>query len=487
MKKLLSLFFLFGFSSLMLGQTLSGTYLTSYKYFIIENTSSLVTKNLIRTELSQLGYNVISLEENFPEDLIRDSSLAIYINSYEDCGSKLCSATIELRKAGNEIVWKSDNYTGESIQSAIRRALKPFSSYKYFYSPKKEIITDKINLKSEESIKSWLDQNATDPIEGIWIFSSENGGNYFRGAIIKNGDEFFESILECYGSMSEECSKVGGRGVKISIINKMASEGIYVFKQGNSSSTAILKGSTMDVYYPNNKALAIKEYPIDNYRASNQNDVKKSEWKSNGSGLILSESGYIVTNYHVIDDAKKIEVEFLLDEEIQKFNAEIIQVDKVNDLAIIKIVDINFDGLDHINYNFQTRSTDVGTKIYAFGYPMALSLMGKEIKVTDGIISSKSGFDGDITTYQITAPIQGGNSGGPLFDDKGNFLGINSSKLKNDIADNVGYTIKSNYVLNLIDVLPKKINLPASNLLESMPLTEQIKEITKYVVLVKVR
>ena len=67
MKKLLSLFFLFGFSSLMLGQTLSGTYLTSYKYFIIENTSSLVTKNLIRTELSQLGYNVISLEENLPD------------------------------------------------------------------------------------------------------------------------------------------------------------------------------------------------------------------------------------------------------------------------------------------------------------------------------------------------------------------------------------------------------------------------------------
>ena len=52
---------------------------------------------------------------------------------------------------------------------------------------------------------------------------------------------------------------------------------------------------------------------------------------------------------------------------------------------------------------------------------MALSVMGKEIKITDGIISSKSGYDGDITTYQISAPIQGGNSGGPLFDDNGNF------------------------------------------------------------------
>ena len=118
---------------------------------------------------------------------------------------------------------------------------------------------------------------------------------------------------------------------------------------------------------------------------------------------------------------------------------------------------------------------------------MALSKMGKEIKITDGIISSKSGYNGDITSYQITAPIQGGNSGGPLFDDKGNFIGINSSKLKSDFAENVAYSIKSSYVLNLIDVLPKSIDLPSSTKLQSLPLTEQIKEISKYVVLVKVK
>ena len=69
---------------------------------------------------------------------------------------------------------------------------------------------------------------------------------------------------------------------------------------------------------------------------------------------------------------------------------------KTNDLAILKIFDINFDSLDDLPYNFKSRSSDVGTKVYAFGYPMALSVMGKEIKITDGIISSKSGYDGDI-------------------------------------------------------------------------------------------
>ena len=209
---------------------------------------------------------------------------------------------------------------------------------------------------------------------------------------------------------------------------------------------------------------------------TNKRVGKSGEWAGNGSGVIISKSGYIITNHHVIDDADDIEVEFILNDEVQKFNAEVVQFDKTNDLAIVKIVDVNFDGVGELPYNFKTRSSDVGTKVFAFGYPMALSIMGKEIKVTDGMISSKTGFDGDITTYQITAPIQAGNSGGPLFDEKGNLIGINSSGLRLDVADNVAYSIKTNYILNLIDIK-----------LETLPLTEQIKEISKYVVLIKVK
>ncbi|MBT6448106.1 MAG: trypsin-like serine protease, partial [Flavobacteriaceae bacterium] len=146
----------------------------------------------------------------------------------------------------------------------------------------------------------------------------------------------------------------------------------------------------------------------------------------------------------------------------------------------------DFIELKSVDYNFKTRTADVGTSIYTYGYPLALSVMGKEVKVTNGIISAKSGFNGDITTYQISAPIQKGNSGGPLFDNYGNFLGINSSVINKDIAENVGYSIKSNYVLNLIDVLPSKIILPSDSSIESKPLTEQVKQISQYVVLIKV-
>ena len=222
-------------------------------------------------------------------------------------------------------------------------------------------------------------------------------------------------------------------------------------------------------------------------RISNKRVSSTDDWAGNGSGIIVSKSGYIITNHHVIEDADDIEVEFVLNNEVQKFNAEVVQVDKTNDLAIVKIVDINFDGVNEPPYNFKLKGSDVGTKVYAYGYPMALSIMGKEIKVTDGMISSKTGFDGNITTYQITAPLQGGNSGGPLFDEQANLIGINSSGIRKDVADNVAYSIKTSYVSNLLDILPKSIDLPSSTKVQSLPLTEQIKEISKYVVMIKVK
>ena len=149
----------------------------------------------------------------------------------------------------------------------------------------------------------------------------------------------------------------------------------------------------------------------------------------------------------------------------------------------------NNSTLSDIPYNFKTRSVDIGTEIFALGYPMALSLMGKDIKFTDGKISSKTGLGGDITTYQIQVPIQPGNSGGPLFDFKGNLIGITSSGInrKLDLTENVNYAIKSSYLLNLIDVLPETITLPSSTQLASKKLTEQIKILSDYVVLIKVR
>tara|TARA_Y100001968_G_scaffold326791_1_gene370556 strand:- start:734 stop:2026 length:1293 start_codon:yes stop_codon:yes gene_type:complete len=216
-------------------------------------------------------------------------------------------------------------------------------------------------------------------------------------------------------------------------------------------------------------------------------DNNSSDWKGNGTGFFIDENGYLATNYHVVKDASYIEIEFYRDGELQKNKVEVVKEDKHNDLAILKISDENFNKFENIPYNFSTRVADVGEEVFALGYPMALTLMGKDIKFTDGKISSKTGYNGDIANYQTTTPIQGGNSGGPLFDYDGNLIAINSSILSHDIADNVSYSIKSSYLKNLVDVLPKKIKLPKNTDIKNLKLTEKIKVLSDYVVLIKIR
>ena len=356
---------------------------------------------------------------------------------------------------------------------------------KYFFSEK----TSFVKIYSEDYIKDLLDKNKLDPIEGIWVFSTAQSGNYGRVAIINNkytasfNDDGYSEINLSFEDKWYDGNLLA-QGQIIANIRKTSSPNVYIFQQGSVSATAIMENDGfMEVNYPSAKSLAVKEYPNSNKKIRNNNN----NWDGNGSGIFISNKGYIITNSHVVEDANEIEVEFILNGEVQKFNSEILQLDKVNDLAILKIVDIDFDGVPNLPFNFKTQSSDVGTKVYAYGYPMALSLMGKEIKITDGIISSKTGLDGDITTYQISATIQPGNSGGPLFDDMGNLIGINSSGLARLGSETTGYTIKSSYVASLIDVLPRKIELPSSTKLQSLPLTEQIKEISKYVVLIKVK
>jgi len=337
--------------------------------------------------------------------------------------------------------------------------------------------------QAETTIRAFFDVVGTNQIEGIWRSQNQSLKDNFKLIIIKENIYYNAYILPLNGNVSER--KLKARIEFTSYDNIASIEWILENEKGRINTVGTIKNKSLIEFNLSEKTLLYKLYP--NSPRSVNKPTKKNEWAGNGSGVIISKSGHIITNHHVIEDAEDIEVEFMLDDELQKFNAEVVQVDKTNDLAVLKIFDMNFDGVSEPPYNFKFRGSDVGTKVYAFGYPMALTVMGKEIKVTDGMISSKTGFDGNITTYQITAPIQGGNSGGPLFDEQANLIGINSSGIRKDIADNVAYSIKTSYVSNLLDVLPKSIELPSSTKLKSLPLTEQIKEISKYVVLVKVK
>lgn len=215
--------------------------------------------------------------------------------------------------------------------------------------------------------------------------------------------------------------------------------------------------------------------------------ISNDSWTGNGTGFFISNDGYLATNYHVVAEASEIEIEFIRNGQKQNYKVKVIQSDEQNDLAILKIDDPSFSSFSSIPYNFKTSLSEVGSNVFALGYPLALSVMGTEIKFTDGKISSKTGYKGEISTYQMTTPIQPGNSGGPLFDFDGNLIGVNSSKIRADVADNVSYAIKSSYLKNLLDVLPTTLSLPNDKSIVNKTLTEKIKIISDYVVLIRIK
>ena len=255
---------------------------------------------------------------------------------------------------------------------------------------------------------------------------------------------------------------------------KFDNQGLYIYETDKNISAEFIK------LFPSNETIVADNRSRDMPSAAdNPGRVQKT-----GSGIIISTNGVVMTNYHVIEDAKTIDIVIKDNRSVSTYKAKVLASDKTNDLALLMIDDEKFLHFDSIPFAISTRTSEVGTSVFAMGYPMSL-YMGDEVKITDGIISSRTGYQGDIVTYQISAPIQPGNSGGPLFDKKGYLVGITNAGIMD--ANNVGYAIKSSYVRNLIESAPISIDIPEVNKLQDLELTEQIKQLSKFVTHIKVK
>ena len=231
-------------------------------------------------------------------------------------------------------------------------------------------------------------------------------------------------------------------------------------------------------------SIFLKEYELKFGIQDIQQVSTKSEYRSSGTGFFVDSRGFIVTNYHVVENSSTIDVFFIFNGETKKYATKLLVADKNNDLVILKIDDPQYKPMPEIPYMIDFKTQEVGTSVYAMGFPSPTTL-GEEIKVTDGIISSKTGEQGDVTVYQISAPIQPGNSGGPLFNKLGYMVGITNAGMPK--MENVGYAIKSSYLNSLIESCPEKIKLPSVNKLDNLSLPEKVKMASPYVVLIKVR
>lgn len=165
-----------------------------------------------------------------------------------------------------------------------------------------------------------------------------------------------------------------------------------------------------------------------------------------GSGVIISDDGYIVTNNHVIDGASKIQVTL---KNGDAYEAKLVGTDAQEDTALIKI---EATGLTEVVFG-DSDTIKVGDKAVAIGNPLG-TLGGT---VTDGIISAldrKIEIDGEtMTLLQTDTAINPGNSGGGLFNGQGELIGIVSAKSTGDEVDNLGFAIPINNVLNILSDL----------------------------------
>ena len=167
-----------------------------------------------------------------------------------------------------------------------------------------------------------------------------------------------------------------------------------------------------------------------------------------GSGIIYSKDGYIITNYHVIEDATSVMITL---SDGTEYDARIIGSDSSSDLAVLKVEAEKLPAADFGD----SSALQIGELVVAIGNPL-----GYENTVTDGIVS---GLNRQLTDYidsatliQTNATINSGNSGGALVNSRGEVVGINSAKLVASNAEGMGFALSINEVKPIVEEIISK-------------------------------
>ncbi|ALW84250.1 hypothetical protein AUC43_03545 [Hymenobacter sedentarius] len=204
------------------------------------------------------------------------------------------------------------------------------------------------------------------------------------------------------------------------------------------------------------------------------------ESKFSGTGFALTSEGYLVTSFHVIQGADSLLVE---GRDRQRYHAEPVYSDVKHDLAILRITDKKFTGFGRLPYAIKSGQADLGERVFTLGYPR------EDVVYGEGALSARSGFEGDTAFYQVSIPVNPGNSGGPLLDERGNLIGVVSGR-QND-AQSAAFATKSSYLVRLVDSLDAAkpavaFHLPHFGQLAGTGRPHQVKKLQDYVFVVKV-
>lgn len=174
-----------------------------------------------------------------------------------------------------------------------------------------------------------------------------------------------------------------------------------------------------------------------------------------GSGFIINEEGYILTNYHVIKGAKEVVVTLSDGRDV---NAKVVNYDENQDVAMLKISDDNIKVPAVVELG-NSDALKPGEQVIAIGSPLSKefgqTVTAGIVSATNRAVQTSSGVE--LNLIQTDAAINPGNSGGPLVNTKGEVVGINNMKIASDEVEGIGFSIPINSIKDRIEALSKPI------------------------------
>ena len=212
-----------------------------------------------------------------------------------------------------------------------------------------------------------------------------------------------------------------------------------------------------------------------------KNEAPVINYTTGGTGFLIDPKGFLVTNTHVIEKAKNIAVER---PDGKEFRAEIVYIDKVRDIAILKITDSKFKSPGAIPYSISKSAVALAAPVFTLGYP------GNKVVYGEGYLSSESGYNGDSISCQVTMTASKGNSGSPILNKNGEVIGVVNGRQSN--VNTFVFATHAKYIYSAIEELKKKdtiynrIKIPSISSIKNAEREQQVKRIEEFVYIVKV-
>jgi|GEM_PF-1039682 len=323
------------------------------------------------------------------------------------------------------------------------------------------------NFNKAIAIEDHLQGHELDPIEGIWIWrESRYGGLMFEIAIVPNTFDYPKYEKFDFIGITVDSTGLVKRGATKLLVKKTGEnvyegQNVVIFKDAISRAVR-----TFEISFSLRNEGTAFSFPVPPI------GIFDSEWEVQAEKIWPEDSGVkgdkpgqgtaffvdkdiLVTNEHVVKGFESGKIAY----KNKTYTVDVIARDEANDLALLKV---NFNDFAAYNSVEPVKVGDVygveaGETVFSIGYPM-VSDLGVNPKISMGIINGITGVKDDPRMFQVSVPLQPGNSGGPLFDENGGVIGVTTSglnvayymKVQDFSPQNVNFAIKADYINNLL-------------------------------------